>query len=89
MKQDHSGLPHGGSVIRSGITGWNGENHQTIEYKLDLASNPEFTASVLVVCARAIMRMKDRGVTGCQTIFDIAPADLSLMPREELLRTML
>ena len=89
MKQDHSGLPHGGSVIHSGVTGWNGENHQTIEYKLNLDSNPEFTASVLVACARAVMRMNDRGITGCQTIFDIAPADLSLMPREELLRTML
>ena len=52
MKQDHSGLPHGGSVIRSGITGWNGENRQTIEYKLTLDSNPQFTASVLVACAR-------------------------------------
>ena len=89
MKQDHSGLPHGGSVIRSGATGWNGENCQTIEYKLNLDSNPEFTASVLVACARAVMRMNDRGITGCQTIFDIAPADLSLMTRQELLATML
>ena len=89
MQKEHSGLPHGGSVIRSGVTGWNGENRQTIEYKLDLASNPEFTASALVACARAIMRMKDRGITGCQTIFDIAPADLSLMTRQELLATML
>ena len=89
MKCDHSGLPHGGSVIRSGITGWNGENRQTIEYKLTLDSNPQFTASVLVACARALMRMKDRGITGCQTIFDVAPADLSPMSREEMLKTML
>ena len=89
MQKEHSGLPHGGSVIRSGVTGWNGENRQTIEYKLDLASNPEFTASALVACTRAIMRMKDRGITGCQTIFDIAPADLSLMTRQELLARML
>lgn len=85
MKRDHSGLPHGGSVIRSGVTGWNGENTQTIEYKLTLDSNPQFTASVLVACARALMRMKDRGEVGCRTIFDIAPADLSSLSREELL----
>ena len=85
MQRDHAGLPHGGSVIRSGITGWNGEHSQTIEYKLTLESNPEFTASVLVACARAAMRMKNRGVTGCQTIFDIAPADLSPLSRQEML----
>ena len=89
MQRDHAGLPHGGSVIRSGITGWNGENHQTIEYKLTLDSNPQFTASVLVACARAAMRMKARGNTGCYTIFDAAPADLSLMSREELLAHLL
>ena len=89
MKREHSGLPHGGSVIRSGVTGWDGEFPQTIEYKLELSSNPHFTASVLVACARAAMRMKDRGVTGCRTVFDIAPADLSLLSREEMLHTML
>ena len=89
MQKDHSGLPHGGSVIRSGVTGWKGENHQTIEYKLTLDSNPQFTASVLIACARAAVRMKDRGITGCHTIFDIPPADLSLMTREEMLSTML
>lgn len=89
MRRDHAGLPHGGSVIRSGITGWNGESHQTIEYKLTLDSNPQFTASVLVACARAAMKMKNRGVTGCQTIFDIAPADLSPLSREEMLSHML
>ena len=85
MARDHAGLPHGGSVIRSGITGWNGEHKQTIEYKLTLDSNPEFTASVLVAYARAACRMKNRGITGCQTVFDVAPADLSILSREELL----
>ncbi len=89
MARDHSGLPHGGSVIRSGVTGWNGESKQTIEYKLTLDSNPQFTSSVLVALARAAMKMKARGITGCQTIFDAAPADLSLMTREELLAKLL
>jgi len=89
MARDHSGLPHGGSVIRSGVTGWNGENHQTIEYKLTLDSNPQFTSSVLVACARAAVRMKERGITGCKTIFDIAPADLSPMSRDDMLAHML
>ena len=89
MRRSHSGLPHGGSVIRSGSTGWNGESHQTIEYKLTLDSNPQFTASVLVAMARAAMRMKARGETGCRTIFDVAPADLSAMSREDMLAHML
>ena len=86
---EHSGLPHGGSVIRSGITGWEGENHQTIEFKLTLDSNPEFTSSVLVACARAIYKMYQRGQIGCKTIFDLAPADLSAMSREDILAHML
>ena len=89
MRRDHSGLPHGGSVFRSGITGWNGESHQTIEYKLTLDSNPQFTASVLVACARAAMKMYHRGITGCQTIFDAAPADLSAMSRADMLANLL
>ena len=89
MKRSHSGLPHGGSVIRSGSTGWNGEHHQTIEYKLTLDSNPEFTSSVLVAMARAAMKMKARGETGCRTIFDVAPADLSSMSRADMLAHML
>ena len=89
MAANHSGLPHGGSVIRSGVTGWNGESKQTIEYKLTLDSNPQFTSSVLVAMARAAMRMRGRGMTGCQTIFDVAPADLSLMTREEMLAKLL
>ena len=89
MARDHSGLPHGGSVIRSGVTGWNKECRQTIEYKLTLDSNPQFTASVLVACARAAVKMKARGIVGCQTIFDVSPADLSAMSREEMLAHML
>ena len=89
MARDHSGLPHGGSVIRSGITGWDKENHQTIEYKLTLDSNPQFTASMLVATARAAMRMYARGQRGCKTLFDIAPADLSQYSREEMLAHLL
>ena len=89
MQRDHSGLPHGGSVIRSGVTGWDKECRQTIEYKLTLDSNPQFTASVLVACARAAMKMKARGETGCRTIFDVSPADLSALSRDELLAHML
>ena len=89
MKANHSGLPHGGSVIRSGVTGWDSENKQTIEYKLTLDSNPQFTSSVLVAMARAAVKMKSRGITGCQTIFDVAPADLSPMSREDMLAHML
>ena len=89
MAKNHAGLPHGGSVIRSGVTGWNGENKQTIEYKLTLDSNPQFTSSVLVAMARAATRMAARGETGCRSIFDVAPADLSLMTRDELLAKLL
>jgi len=89
MAEKHAGLPHGGSVIRSGVTGVNGECRQTIEYKLTLDSNPQFTASVLVATARAAMRMWARGMTGCYTIFDAAPADLSPLSREDLLAHML
>ena len=89
MGRSHAGLPHGGSVIRSGTTGWNGECKQTIEYKLTLDSNPQFTSSVLVACARAAMKMRSRGITGAQTIFDIAPADLSPMSRADMLAHML
>ena len=89
LKRDHSGLPHGGSVIRSGVTGWNGENHQTIEYKLTLDSNPQFTASMLVATARAAVKMYNRGDRGCKTVLDIAPADLSSLSKEEMLAHLL
>lgn len=89
LKADHSGLPHGGSVIRSGKTGFNGENGHTVEFKLSLDSNPEFTASVLVAYARAIFKMSGRCEFGCKTVFDVAPCDLSELSSEELRKTML
>ena len=89
LDKEHAGLPHGGSVIRSGVTGWNSEHRQIIEYKLSLDSNPEFTGSVLVACARALFRMSSRGETGCRTIFDLAPADLSAYTQDYILAHML
>ena len=89
LEENHSGLPHGGHVIRTGVTGWNGENRQSIEYTLKLDSNPQFTSSVLVACARAAMRIHGRGVTGCISMLEIAPADLSILSREEILKRML
>ena len=89
LRESHSALPHGGSVIRSGKTGLSGEHNHTVEFSLALDSNPEFTSSVLVACARAIDRMYRRGMTGCKTIFDIAPADLSPLSPEELRAHML
>ncbi len=89
LNQNHSGIPHGGFVIRSGKTGWNEENSHVIEYSLKLDSNPEFTASVIVAYARAACRMKAEGITGCKTVFDIAPAYLSPLSGEELRARML
>ena len=89
LQRDHSGIPHGGFVIRSGKTGWNEENSHIIEYSLKLDSNPEFTASVIVAYARAAYRMKQEGMTGCKTVFDIAPAYLSPYSSEELRAHML
>ena len=89
LKRDHAGIPHGGSVIRTGTTGWNNEHTHVIEYSLKLDSNPEFTSSVLVAFARAIYKMHSRGVTGCKTVFDVAPSDLSPLSPEELRATML
>ncbi len=89
LRRDHMGIPHGGSVIRTGVTGWEGEHKHVIEYSLSLDSNPEFTSSVLVAFARAIYKMHARGITGCHTVFDIPPADLSPLSPEELRATML
>lgn len=83
LQRDHAGIPHGGSVIRSGSTG-NGDQRHTIEFSLKLDSNPEFTGSVLVAVARAVARMAAEGATGCKTIFDIAPAYYSPLSAEEL-----
>lgn len=83
----HNRMPHGGFVMRSGITGEN--TKQMIEYSLKLESNPEFTASVLICYARALSRLKAEGATGCRTAFDIAPAYLSKLSPEELRAKML
>lgn len=89
LKENHSGIPHGGFVIRTGTTGWNGEHNHVIEYSLKLDSNPEFTSSVILAYARAIQRMHKEGVYGCKTVFDIAPAYLSPLSGEELRAQML
>ncbi len=89
MAREHAQLPHGGFVIRTGTTGVKGEHSHVIEYSLKLDSNPEFTASVLVAFARAIYKMHSRGITGCKTVFDIPPADLSPLSPEELRAHML
>lgn len=84
LQKNHSGIPHGGFVIRTGKTGWNGENSHVVEYSLKLDSNPEFTSSVIVAYARAVFAMKQDGMTGCKTVFDVAPAYLSPMSGDEL-----
>jgi diaminopimelate dehydrogenase len=84
LKRDHSGIPHGGFVIRTGKTGWNEENSHVIEYSLKLDSNPEFTASVIVAYARAAYRMSQEGQKGAKTVFDVAPAYLSALDGAEL-----
>ena len=87
LKKNHSGIPHGGFVLRSGITGEN-EKH-IIEYSLKLDSNPGFTSSVLTAYARAAYRIANEGQTGCKTVFDIPPAYLSPKSADELRKTML
>ena len=84
LKRDHSGIPHGGFVIRSGKTGVSGKQTHIIEYSLKLDSNPEFTSSVLAAYARAAVRMHREGLCGCKTVFDIAPAYLSSQSPEAL-----
>ena len=89
LLRDHSGIPHGGFVIRTGKTGLNCENSHVIEYSLKLDSNPEFTASVIVAYARAAYRMSAEGATGCKTVFDVPPAYLSIKSPADLRREML
>ena len=89
MNRNHAELPHGGQVIRSGRTGLDNGHRHVVEFSLKLDSNPEFTASVLIACARAVHRLNGRGVTGCKTLFDIAPADLSPMDPAELRKKLL
>lgn len=89
LKKEHSSIPHGGFVLRSGKTGWENENKHLIEYSLKLDSNPEFTSSVIVAYARAAYRLAKEGQTGCKTVFDIAPAYLSAKTGEELRKELL
>ena len=89
MKRDHSGLPHGGMVIRTGVTGMEKEHKHVIEYSLKLDSNPEFTGSVIVAYARAVSRMNKEGMSGCKTVFDIAPGYLVAESAAELRRKYL
>lgn len=89
LKRDHSGIPHGGMVFRTGTTGANHENHHVIEYRLQLDSNPEFTASVLTAYARAAYRLSTEGQYGCKTVLDIAPKYLHPQSVEELRKTLL
>lgn len=89
LDRDHAGIPHGGMVICSGNTGENGKNNHVIEYKLKLDSNPEFTSSVLVAYARAVCRLNKEGVSGCKTVFDIAPGYLHPASFEEQRKNLL
>ena len=89
MKEKHSGMPHGGFVIRTGKTGVNGETKQKIEYSLELGSNPEFTASVIVAYARAVYKLNKEGINGAKTVFDIPPVYLSPLDRQEIIKNLL
>ena len=89
LKINHSGIPHGGFVLRSGVTGMDKEHKHLIEYSLKLDSNPEFTASVIVAYARAAYRMNQEGMTGCKTVFDVPPAYLSPLSGAQLRKNLL
>ncbi|WP_027339607.1 diaminopimelate dehydrogenase [Halonatronum saccharophilum] len=89
LKADHSAMPHGGFVIRSGKTGNDGENNQIIEFGLKLDSNPEFTSSVLIAYARAVYRLNNEGQTGATTVFDIPLAYLSPKSGAQLRKELL
>ena len=89
LERDHSGIPHGGFVIRTGKTGENRENTHVIEYSLKLDSNPEFTASVIVAYARAAYKLSANGESGCKTVLDIAPSMLSPKSGDALRKELL
>lgn len=89
LNEKHAGLPHGGTVLRSGRTGFNNEFNNTVEFSLNLDSNPYFTSSILVAAARAAYRMNQEGQSGARTLFDVPPAYLSHQSRDELLAHML
>lgn len=84
LLKNHSGIPHGGFVIRTGKTGWGNEFNNVIEYSLKLDSNPAFTSSVIIAYARAVCRLQKEGKSGCITVFDVAPAYLSPLSGDEL-----
>lgn len=89
MKKDHSTMPHGGFVLRSGKTGFEKENSHLIEFSLKLDSNPEFTGSTICAFARAAYRMAQNNESGCKTVFDIPPCYLSAKSSEELRKSLL
>ena len=89
LDRDHSGIPHGGFVIRSGRTGFDLEHQHIIEYSLKLDSNPEFTSSVIVAYARAAYRLNKEGACGCKTVLDVPPAYLSANSAEDLRKRLL
>jgi diaminopimelate dehydrogenase len=89
LNEKHSGLPHGGGVLRSGSTGLDGEFNNTIEFTLDLDSNPFFTGSILSAAARAAFRMNSEGQCGAKTLLDVPPVYLSHQSREELIAHLL
>ena len=89
LDRDHAGIPHGGFVMRSGVTGESGNTKQMIEFSLKLGSNPEFTSSVLVAYARAAYRMNNEGISGAKTVFDVPPSYLSILSDEEIRKNLL
>ena len=89
LVQNHSKMPHGGFVIRSGSTGSSNENKQVMEFSLKLESNPEFTASTLIAYARAACRLHEKGESGCKTVLDIPPVLLAKDSRDELMKELL
>ena len=89
LKEKHYKMPHAGMVIRTGNTGEKDENKHIIQYNLTLDSNPEFTAMAVIAFSRALLKEKERGVSGCLTVFDIRPKDLSIKTYDELLKNIL
>lgn len=89
LKANHSKMPHGGFVFRTGVTGLEQENKQIIEFSLKLDSNPQFTANVLVAYARAAVRMNREGMKGAKSVFDVPLSYLSAKSNMELMRDLL
>ncbi|HZK21186.1 MAG TPA: diaminopimelate dehydrogenase [Oscillospiraceae bacterium] len=89
FEKEHTFMPHGGTVIRSGTTGSSNENKQIIEYSINLSSNPEFTANILLCYARAAYRLHKNGDSGCKTVFDIAPYLLFRGTKEDIVKRLL